>query len=378
MRIVDAGIIYVNPDPAYSHISAFYPNVVQLFENELLCVHQYGDGLYAPNNTLGVLRSTDGGKTWTNEGELHDRSKDDRPYSYMASFLSRMSDGTLTVSPFRIDRSNPRVRLFNDNAGLIDNDPILFISRDRGLSWSEPIVQKLPTDMNLTSAQALIELDDGKWMATFDQWPRFDDTDEYEPRMWCCTSGDGGQTWDQLTVMADGADEGKGYWHGRTTKLSDGRLFSLLWAADMTQIDKGPVNLTNHFTISDPSGRYWETPTATNLPGQTNCTVQLPDGRLAAIYTCRESSKLGFLVALSNDLGLTWDLENQVRVWDASNKTVIGFNSADKYPHSHDTIAFGAPSLITLANEELLATWWCTHMSLTHTRWAKLSTEGWL
>ena len=375
MRIVDSGILHVNPEPAYRHVSIFYPNVVQLSERELLCVYQHGDGLYAPNNTLGVLRSYDGGRTWEDEGDLHDRSRDDRPCSYMASFLSRMSDGTLTVTPFRIDRSDPEVRLFSDNAGLIANEPILFTSADGGRTWSDPLVQELPGGMHLTAAQGLVELDDGRWLATFDQWPAFGDSGAYEPRMWSCTSADRGRTWNGMTVMADGARDGKGYWHGRALKLSDGRLFSLLWAADMTRPDKGPVNLRNHFAISDPAASAWQKPVETNLPGQTNCTAQLSDGRLAAIYTCRGAASPGFFVALSDDLGPTWDLEGQVRVWDASGRTAIGYDSAEKYPRSHDTIAFGAPSLIALASGELLATWWCTDASLVHARWAKLAVD---
>ena len=193
----------------------------------------------------------------------------------MASFLSRMGDGTLAVSPFRIDRSDPGVRLFDDNAGLIDNDPILFTSSDGGRTWSDPQVQELPGGMNLTAAQGLVELDDGRWLATFDQWPAFGGSGAYEPRMWSCTSADRGRTWSGMTVMADGAGEGKGYWHGRALRLSDGRIFSLLWAADMTRPQKGPVNLKNHFTVSDPAASAWEKPAETNLPGQTSCTAQL-------------------------------------------------------------------------------------------------------
>ena len=101
-------------------------------------------------------------------------------------------DGTLAVSPFRIDRSDPDARLFDDNAGLIDNDPILFTSSDGGRTWSDPQVQELPGGMNLTAAQGLVELEDGRWLATFDQWPAFGDSGAYEPRMWSCTSADPG------------------------------------------------------------------------------------------------------------------------------------------------------------------------------------------
>ena len=56
-----------------------------------------------------------------------------------------------------------------------------------------------------------------------------------------------------------------------------------------------------------------ETPQATTIPGQTNCTAELPDGRLAAIYTWRESDQPGFMIVLSNDGGRTWDIDHQIR-----------------------------------------------------------------
>ncbi len=49
LRIVDDGILYINPDPAHYHVSAFFPSVVQLAEKELVCVYQRGNGMYAAN-----------------------------------------------------------------------------------------------------------------------------------------------------------------------------------------------------------------------------------------------------------------------------------------------------------------------------------------
>jgi len=190
--------------------------------------------------------------------------------------------------------------------------------------------------------------------------------------MLAMTSADRGRTWSEMQVMADGESIGKGFWHGKTIRLNDDRLFTLYWAADMTQPDKGPVNLPIHYAITDPGANHWPMPQPTTLPGQTNWPAQLPDGVLAAIYTLREAEQPGFMVALSTDLGQSWDLENQVRLWDATGWTHIGLSSPDKYPRSHDTIAFGAPTLMTTAEGELYASWWCTYASLTHIRWARL------
>ena len=55
--------------------------------------------------------------------------------------------------------------------------------------------------------------------------------------------------------------------------------------------------------------------------------------------------------------------------------TQIGLDCPDRYPRSHDTIAFGAPSLITTTDGRLFASWWCTYASLTHCRWARIEAE---
>ena len=376
LRIVDSGVLCINPDPAHYHVSAFFPSVVQLSEEEFICIYQRGDGMYAANSNIALLRSLDGGVTWEDEGYLHDTSQDDRPYSYHATFCSRMQDGTLVVCPFRADRSDPDQPFFSETGGLIRNDPLLLFSRDNGHTWSEPMVIALPDDLLATAAHSIIELRDGRWLATFDQWPAFGDPGPYKPRMLGFFSDDRGHTWKDVVVMADGASEGKGFWHGRAIRLSDDRLFSLFWSADMTHPARGPVDLPIHYSYADPTASRWETPQPTAIPGQTNCTTALPDGRLAAIYTWRESEQPGFMVVLSDDGGRTWDLERQLRVWDTTGWTQIGLSCPDRYPRSHDTIAFGAPSLISTANGQFFASWWCTYASLTHCRWARIEAEG--
>ena len=90
------------------------------------------------------------------------------------------------------------------------------------------------------------------------------------------------------------------------------------------------------------------------------------------VYTRRDGPQPGFFAALSDDEGRTWDVDNQVCVWDATGRDKLGVEAPDTYPRSHDTIAFGAPRAIRLADGDVLATYWCTEMSLTHVRCARL------
>ena len=369
-EIIDSSILHINTDPAHQHFSVVFPQPVQLSETDFICVYQQGAGMYAPDNNVGRLRSRDGGVTWTDEGFIFDHAGDDRPYSYHSGIPTLLRDGTIIMSAFRADRSDPRQPMYSESGGLIDNESILTFSEDGGLTWRQP--QSFLTEMVATAACPIVELKNGQLLAVFDQWHGYDDPKPYEPCMWACYSSDGGRTWDDWQVIADGQEEGKGYWHGKTIRLADDRLYTIFWAADMTDKTRGPVDLPIHFAFADETGRHWDTPQPTTIPGQTNFPAQLPDGRLAAIYTWREAEQPGFMVVLSEDGGRTWDLENQIRVWDTTGWTHIGVSALDKYPRSHDTIAFGAPSLITMQSGDLYASWWCTYASLTHLRWARL------
>ncbi|MBX3010012.1 MAG: exo-alpha-sialidase [Caldilineaceae bacterium] len=375
LTIVDSGILYINPDPAHYHVFASHAHPLQLTEQEYIATYQQGHGMYATNANIAVARSLDGGVTWQHAGFVHDRVGDDRPYSYHDGFLSQLRDGTLVVFAFRADRSNADQTMFSPSGGLIPNEPILFFSQDGGHRWSLPQPITLPTGVVATPASTITELADGRWLATFDQWHAYDDDRPYKPIMLAMTSADRGESWSPMTIMADGEASGKGFWHGKTIRLHDDRLFTLYWAADMTQPDKGAINLPIHTAITDPAATQWPMPQATTLPGQTNWPAQLPDGTLAAVYTRREGEQPGFFVALSPDLGQSWDLENQVQLWDATGWTTIGLSSPDKYPRSHDTIAFGAPTLMATQSGELYASWWCTYASLTHVRWARLRVQ---
>ena len=372
LELMDRGILYINTDPAHYHVFASHSHPLQLSRYEFICTIQRGAGLYASDTNIALLRSKDGGESWTEEGFLYSGEADDRPYSYHDGFLSRMEDGTLVVLAFRADRSDRDRPMFSASGGLIDNDPVLFFSDDGGSSWTGPQIVNLPEGVVATPTDPVIELEDGSWLAIFDRWHGWDEEKPFKPRMLGFLSRDRGKTWGDMVVVADGDAEGKGFWHGKVIRLNDGRLFSMFWSADMTQSEEGPINLPLHYTFVDNPRMDWPMPQTTGIPGQTHWPVELPDGTVCAVYTMREADKPGFMCVLSQDGGKSWNLGEQVRLWDSSGWTHIGISIPDKYPRSHDMIAFGAPTLMATMDDELYASWWCTYNSLTHVRWAKL------
>ena len=202
LELIDSGILYINPNPAYTHVFASHAHPLQLSGQEFICTCQHGAGMYAADLEIALMRSLDGGASWMHEGYLRDPAADDRPYSYHDGFLTRLADGRLVVFTFRVDRSQPDKPLFSPNGGLIGVEPILFFSDDGGRSWTPPRPVLLPPGMVLSPASDLLELADGRWMTTFDEWPAYDDPGPYKPRMWAFFSADQGGSWDE--ARADG------------------------------------------------------------------------------------------------------------------------------------------------------------------------------
>jgi hypothetical protein len=372
LELAESGILFINPDPSRFHVFASHPHPVQLSETEFVCTYQRGSAIYAADMEIGLTRSLDGGDTWRDEGAIHDRAGDDRPFSYHDGFLSRLKDGRLVIITFRIDRTDPDRLLFGPTGGIIDHDVVLLFSDDGGRSWSPPRPVAFASGLQLTPANPIIELANGDWFTALDQWHGQSEPGPYKPRMVAIVSSDRGETWSAPFTIADGNDRNTGYWHGKTIPLRDGRLYSTFWTADMSDTTVGAVDRPIHQVFSAPDQRVWPEPESTGILGQTHWPAELPGGQLAMIYTARLAERPGFLVVLSPDGGKTWDLDHQVRVWDSTGWTHLGVHAPEIYPHSHETVAFGAPALMTTSQGDLYASWWCTYASITHIRWARL------
>ena len=380
IEILNDGPIYRNPNPGYGYVGAFFSSLVQLSDHEILCTYNRATGMYATNMTFYSARSTDGGESWSEQSLVHDRSSDRLQispkafrhiaYSYHDPMLARLGDGTLIITAFRIDRDEPDRPVFNEETGgICEFELVILRSTDKGRTWSRPEQMTVPDDLILTPSSGVIEVKDGRWFLPFDRWHAFDSQQPYRPQVMGLFSSDHGGTWSDPVVIADTNVENKGFWHGQVLRMSDGRLFTMFWTALMKDgINSQPL----HRCIGSPDGSEWSEPEPTNLLGQTNHAVDLGEGWMLEFYSSRDGAQPGFFAGLSSDEGRTWDLENHVCVWDATGRDKLGVEVSDTYPRSHDTIAFGAPRAIRLTDGDVLVTYWCTEMSVTHVRCARL------
>lgn len=370
IEVVSEGPVYRNPNPGYRHDLACFSNVVQLSGGELFCAYNRGSAIYATDLAFYAARSTDGGLTWPEQSCIHESSTDELPYSWHDPMLGVLNSGTLVITAFRVDRSDPDRPIFNDETGgICEFELVLLRSSDDGRTWSRPQQMTIPDGLVLTPSSGVIELENGRWFLPCDRWHAFDSEQPYRPQVVGLFSDDHGATWTDQVVIADVNSQNQGFWHGQVFRMVDGRLFTMFWTALLNE-NLDSQGLYRCMGTSD--GTEWSEPEPTDIPGQTNHAVDLGEGRMLDLYTRRDGSRPGFYAVLSANEGQTWDLDNQLCVWDASGRDKLGVDASDTYPRSHDTIAFGAPRAICLSDGDALATYWCTEMSVTHVRCARL------
>ena len=373
LEIVSQGVIYRNPYPGYRAVTAVMGQILPLTSSHWLCAFRQGSAFFSDDGMIHIARSRDMGASWEHEGPVHRLGSHEKGYNYTSPELSIRADGAILLAAFRVDQSDPQKLFVNaETGGLLPIENIFFVSMDEGCTWSRPQPITLPAEWPTPVVGApngpIIELDDGRWFFGLETWKAYDDTGPPDFRSLGLFSDDGGDTWGALTTIADGRGRNRAYSHGRFTKRLDGRLFAMLWTgtADMS------ASFELHAVVSDVTGRQWSGPRPTGLPGQTNWAVDLGDGRMAAIYTRRDSEQPGLVAVISEDDGMTWNTEEQVMVWDAYGKEALGVPRTDRYPSSHDAIAYGKPHAARLSCDEFVTTFWCTQGADTHVRYCQL------
>lgn len=259
------------------------------------------EGHICPFGTVEMMRSRDGGKTWSFPRTIIDGPIDDRDSGCLETAKGSLIVTTFTSLAYQthvLDKGkhtdDPKWmaahhRLETDEARQAELGEWAIRSTDGGTTWSE----RIHTIVN--SPHGPTQLSDGRLLyAGKELW-------EENKRIGVCVSEDDGQTWEWLAeIPAREGDDSHGSYHElHAIECASGKLIAQI--RNHNAENKGETLQTE----STDGGKTWSVPRSIGVWGLPSHLLRLKDDRLLMSYGHRRKP-FGNQARISEDEGKTW------------------------------------------------------------------------
>jgi len=198
----------------------------------------------------------------------------------------------------------------------------------------------------------VVELEDGTMLMQVNDLSRSVGQPRDWARVFCLRSTDGGVTWGEPALVAEGSDLTVHFLEPSLVRLRSGRLISMLRTrgegpgADERVKNEGDDigSLYSHYghvfqSVSDDDGRTWSERVETPMWGFPAHVLELSDGRLLCAYGYRRPP-FGVRATLSYDGGETWDIANEIVVRDDGGTSDLGYPVSIELPDGRVLMAY--------------------------------------
>jgi len=258
------GVVAARPDQMYG-----WPGITVTSDGDIVVSASERTYHTAPQGRTVVMRSADGGKTWSLPQEIYNSEQDDRDAS-----LRTMPDGTVILTSFSTTDWVPGVR---SGAWLANRTmPESWVSQWQGMVQRMGLTEELPK------------------------------------RSWLLRSEDGGRSWGPPVDTPTGQ-------HSGPCATADGRLIYV----GPPQIETNlPVTAWESIDNGDSWEKIGEIPRPGGIPDKTllveNHLVETSPGRLVVLFRSEGCETWGdqFLYqSESDDDGRTWSQAERLPVW---------------------------------------------------------------
>ena len=258
-----------------------------------------------------------------------------------------MADGSLIAAGYRFHRSDPEQQLVNpETDGVRPGDNLVTFSGDAGRTWSPPSALRRSVPELIELSGPLLLASDGALLGVGSLFPRWDGSHPSGMGGVLLRSDDGGRTWDDRTRFFTDPNGRCTPSEPRLCEMQPGRLVAMVWMTDHT----AGKNMNNHVTVSHDGGAAWSAPIDTGVPGQASSLIHWGGDTLLTIHAQREGEDIGLFVRLVDFAGDRWRTVEQANIWANAPAMKIASYA------SMGSLRFGQPSLLRLAEDEVLAT----------------------
>jgi sialidase-1 len=296
-RCIEAPVVFIRHTAQRSFIG---PGTICLENGDILMAAPWGrpptnfEQLAATFPVPMLYRSSDGGRTWQEQGRMKMEWK----------LSGMMSDGGITF--LRLQDKRLACLAHRHVEGLHGGGlPVISFSKDDGKSWTPARTIGEPEGVWYVMNDRMIQMRSGRLVVPVSHMPKGLGTYEGDRNLGLCFfSDDGGETWQRSRAPADLAD-GRGMAEPCVAELDGGRLIMLARTGSGCK----------YRSWSEDGGGTWSKPEPTSLISAcSSLTLKaMPDGALIVFYNHAESIGPGaffprtpLCYAVSTDGGTTW------------------------------------------------------------------------
>lgn len=282
-----------------------------------------------PFGKTQIVRSRDGGKTWSKAITINDCPIDDRDCGALVT-----RKGTIIVTWFTSLAFEQYTNLRKKREGpwkdfiakITDADRKkwhgnwLLRSTDGGKTWGKPV------DTIVTAPHGCIELADGRLLYLGIHYKKRPGRSEREvsgaldkQRILACESRDDGKTWAAIgyVPVPKGVSSG-GFHEPHVVETTDGKLIGMI------RHHGQPADQMLWQTESTDGGKTWTETRPTKIWGLPPHLLRLRDGRLLLTYGHRRRP-YGQRAIISRDGGKTWPLGKIIAIRDDAPNGDLGY-----------------------------------------------------
>jgi hypothetical protein len=287
----------------------YFPVAIHLKNGDVLAVIRGGAPHVGVKGRLDLIRSTDGGKSWSAPWTAVDEQFDDRNPA-----MGQLKDGTIVLA-YAIASGYDETGLHfkgGRNDRVFDGVYLVF-SKDNGKTWTKPVrdaaIHKFYDGKGHVSPYGkIVQLADGAaLMAVY-----FEFFDGRGNESYVFRSKDGGKSW------GDPVRLGEHYNETGIVRLRDGRVLAAM------RSEKGG-NLA--IIESSDQGRTWSSPVQITGGNEHPADlIQLQDGRVLMVFGERNAPR-GVHAMISPD-GRAWDKTKHIILADDAPNSDCGYPSS--------------------------------------------------
>ncbi len=287
---IDYGVVAFRPMQMYA-----WPGLVKISNNELLAAASERRGHLCPYGREVIMRSYDGGKSWSLPQEVYNSELDDRD-----SNLLLMPGGNIMLSFFTAtafanstlrDKWGSRAERVTEKMRKELLGTWTMTSDDNGINWSQPC--RMPVGQHISP----VLLSDNSLLTIGQPW------DGSNNGLLVYKSIDAGASWHKAGKIACKQIDGNPILNeNHILETFPGRLIALFRS---DPYGDGYI----YQASSCDFGVNWTVPVKTEIWGYPPHLLRLSNGAIMCSYSHRRSP-VSIRAVFSYDNGLSWDMEN--------------------------------------------------------------------